>query len=816
MIRITKIEIIEFRGIRKLILDLGGNNFAVCGPNGTGKSGVVDALEFGLTGNISRLAGAGTGTLSVKQHGPHVDSANAPDKALVTLHIDLPHLKKSAKITRTVANARTLQIEPDETDIRAVLDEVALHPEFALSRRQLIKYILSEPTKRSTEVQELLRLEEIGKLRTVLTRISNDAAKTVKPAEQRLTNSRADLLRILDITGLTPELLLAGVNIRRRVLGLPELTAFEATTSIKDGLTSRARDERSTRVSKTHAQADLTTLSDSLSALNDKAFLEQCRSVADQCAELANDSAVLQGVTRSELLQRALEQFDGEHCPVCDTEWEEQVFRAHLAKRLTHFEGAKAKRDIAERALLPVSNAFALAQSALINVAKIGPLLDPPIDVSAIQNHASALSDAVSQFGKLLPLDKTEAILREQPNASGVAEVISELAKAIAAIPEPTEQDAALEYLFVGQEKLEAYRTDARNLRTTKDKSKTAKDVLDKYEAVTTKALDEIYKAVESHFQELYRALNRDDEGGFTASLTPSLGKLGFDVDFYGRGKFPPGAYHSEGHQDAMGLCLYLALMKYLLGDSFTFAVLDDVLMSVDAGHRREVCTMLSTVFPGTQFVLTTHDRVWLEHMKSQGLVKSAGYAHFRKWTVDTGPMNWDDNDIWKEITDCLNRNEVSAAAAALRNYLEYAAAEAAHRLRARVEYRADGHHGLNDLIVPAIAEYAGTLKKAKNAANSWNKQEEVAAIEKIETDFATVRAASFADQWELNASTHYNEWARLDRKDLEPLVDAFHKLLDAMRCPKCASGHYVTPAFGKAEALRCRCGDLNLSLVQK
>jgi hypothetical protein len=38
--------------------------------------------------------------------------------------------------------------------------------------------------------------------------------------------------------------------------------------------------------------------------------------------------------------------------------------------------------------------------------------------------------------------------------------------------------------------------------------------------------------------------------------LVPSMGKLGFDVDSTDRG-FPPGAYHSEGHQDSMGLCLY-------------------------------------------------------------------------------------------------------------------------------------------------------------------------------------------------------------------------------------------------------------------
>jgi hypothetical protein len=32
------------------------------------------------------------------------------------------------------------------------------------------------------------------------------------------------------------------------------------------------------------------------------------------------------------------------------------------------------------------------------------------------------------------------------------------------------------------------------------------------------------------------------------------MGKLGFDVDFYGSG-FPPGAYHSKGYQDGIINC---------------------------------------------------------------------------------------------------------------------------------------------------------------------------------------------------------------------------------------------------------------------
>ena len=67
MIKVETITIREFRGIRDLTLNLGSKNFAVCGANGTGKSAIVDALEFALTGNISRLTGPGTGGLSVRR-----------------------------------------------------------------------------------------------------------------------------------------------------------------------------------------------------------------------------------------------------------------------------------------------------------------------------------------------------------------------------------------------------------------------------------------------------------------------------------------------------------------------------------------------------------------------------------------------------------------------------------------------------------------------------------------------------------------------------------------------------------------------------
>ena len=92
MIKLETAHIEEVEGIRKLDIDFRKETFAISGPNGSGKSGVIDAIEFGLTGQIGRLTGRGTKGLSVAEHGPHVDKTKFPDAAFVELKVFLPSL----------------------------------------------------------------------------------------------------------------------------------------------------------------------------------------------------------------------------------------------------------------------------------------------------------------------------------------------------------------------------------------------------------------------------------------------------------------------------------------------------------------------------------------------------------------------------------------------------------------------------------------------------------------------------------------------------------------------------------------------------
>lgn len=262
-----------------------------------------------------------------------------------------------------------------------------------------------------------------------------------------------------------------------------------------------------------------------------------------------------------------------------------------------------------------------------------------------------------------------------------------------------------------------------------------------------------------------------------------------------------------------MGLCLYLALMRHLQGEAFTFAVLDDVLMSVDVAHRRQVCVLLKTYFPNTQFVMTTHDPIWLRHMRTEGLVAPGNIVQFKNWTVDQGPTKWDSRDVWKEISDYLDANDVRAAAGLLRHYLEYEAAELCHRLRAPVEFRADGQYQLGELLPSAINRMRDLIKKAKAAANSWGKSDVVAQITRRELAFKTAVDESNVERWQINSAIHFNSWDNLSKQDFLPVVKASENLLTAFKCANCLSYYRVSPERGQTDSVSCDCGTFNVKL---
>ena len=655
MIKVISLTVVEFRGIRQLKVKFEGKNFVVCGRNGTGKSGIVDALEFALTGNISRLSGEGTGGVSLRKHAPHVDSRNAPDLAYVEVQLQIPSLGKSFTLRRSVKDAGAPIITPANKSAIALLQELEHHAEVVLSRRELIKYIVSTPGNRAKEVQALLRLDQVETLRQNLQKVANILKRSIPTLTSNRDTSRNGLLLSLNIGAWSEPEVLKAVNLRRTILSLEPLTAITAETSIKEGLHSPGA-RKLPRVSKGQALVDIANIRTSIDASTSEDLANLVKATTAKIQELSKDPITSNATTREQFLQTALNLIDNESCPVCDTSWEPAQLKSKIVQKLKRFEEATRMRKVLEEEVQPVIVKLSSLGSTLVPLIALAAAVEPRVDdtpLRELEKHVRTTTNVLSKFVSLP--DTLSALSTALSVPKACLAVIDKISAAVDALPEISDLDQAREFLTIGQEKLEAYRLAATQLKVANEQWRIADQVYQAYVHASTEILNILYKEVESEFSALYRFLNAEDESKFTAAITPSLGKLGFDVDFYERGHFPPGAYHSEGHQDSMGLCLYLALMKHLTGDSFTFAVLDDVLMSIDVGHRRKVCDLLKEFFPNTQFVLTTHDEVWLKLMRTVGLISSRAHMHFRTWSVDHGPTVWAERDVWTEMRTKLD-----------------------------------------------------------------------------------------------------------------------------------------------------------------
>ena len=816
MIQIESITMKEVRGLRDLTLNFGQKSFVIAGPNGSGKSGVVDAIEFCLTGEISRLSGKGTAGITLQRHGPHVERRNDPAASEVTLHLNLIGLGKSATITRNMKKPKDLKIVPDDPAITAVIEDAGSHRELVLSRREIIKYVLAEAGERSKDVQVLLRLDRISQIRSALGTAHNKVKSASEQATQDTSNAIDALKRHLDAEAITPEGILSVINVRRLALGLVALESLNGNVSLDAGVEAGVR---TSTFNKESALRDIDALKESLDTADQFGQDEATNLLAD-IVTIEADPNLLQVLQRESFIEKGLEYVDSQFCPLCDSEWANiETLRAHIEEKLAQSAAA------GERRKQMLANAAELAKGARTIRALIVPVL--ALSKGESNNGATTLltkwsdnlgtiADTVGNIDGLLGL-KDSLAEGWLSIPEGLPESLISLRGALDAKPDQSATISAQTFLTRVQDRYSDYRNACQAEEAAKVAQVAAKVAFDTFGSVSEESLSNMYTSVQENFSKFYREINAGDEAGFKARLEQGSGKLDLSVDFYGLGMFPPGAYHSEGHQDGMGVCLYLALMRRLFGDDFSFAVLDDVVMSIDSGHRKQFCRLLRQEFPNTQFIITTHDSIWARQMRSEGLIGPGASVEFQGWSIQSGPVFEPVSQVWDRIEADLAKNDVPAAAGRLRRHLEYTSTELADLLGAQIPFRGDANYELGDLFSAVVGRQRELLALAAAAANSWNDDDAKKKAEELKESRRKVLEGYGGEQWILNRAIHFNEWATFSKEDFSAVVEASKALLAEFQCQKtdCDSWYYPIPKR-EPEALRCRCGSLNVNLKKK
>lgn len=816
MIKIDSVHIEEIRGVRTLSIVPGGQNFAIYGPNGAGKSGIVDAIEFGLTGGISRLSGKGTGGMSVKNHGPHVDCRTKPEVSRVRLNVTLPALGKTVEIDRSLASPKNPKLNPHDSQVAGILDEFSRHWELALSRREIIKYVLAESSTRAKEVQALLRLDDVDQVRATLKTASNKIGIRANEAASESQAAASDLRDHLGLNDLSKDGILRETNTRRQTLGLKELTKLDATTRLDEGLET---DAHKSGPDKELAMQDV----DALLAAMDKGSGNRATKVAQElltaCQALQAFPDFARSLKQKDLIDLGLSMVDSPSCPLCDKSWDLQSLRLHLKHKRETVDSVVAAED----KLLAVASQFGVGVRSLLalleKVRGIASVTGQAAAASLLRSWTEALHALYGQLEtaeEVLSHEKAIAVDWSQEPAEARS-MVENLKAFLVGLPHQSTENEAHSFLVRAQERLARYQKSRREGKRRREALEAAKVTLNAYAASVETVLANLYTAIEADLTEYYRFINLEDEAGFAAKLKHSAGKLDLNVDFYGRGFFPPGAYHSEGHQDGMGVCMYLALMNEMFGHNFTLAILDDVVMSVDKHHRREVCRLLLEKFPNTQFIITTHDEAWFRQMQALGLVKREFTLSLRSWSVEGGPVASQSPEIWAEIDSAVESADIPGAAAKLRRHLEYVSRELADSLGAKVVFRADENHDLGDLLPDVVGKWNRILGAGAKAAQKWKDEEEQHRVAALQEKFSQAHKNTRMEEWALNPAVHFNEWANFAKTEFLPVVQSYRNLLSNWQCAKCESWAYVTPKKGAAEVARCKCGKgITLNLREK
>lgn len=825
--KILKLEIKHIRGVPDLKIDPKGKSLVIYGPNGSGKSAVIDALDFLLTGKMARLSGEGTEGVSLKEHGPHIDKVTDLSQVEVYAEIEIPGINEGVSISRKMSKPNDLIYDSKyETPLTPII-ELLNRGQYVFTRREVLKLITAKSSTRAQEIQKVLKLSGVEEIRTNLVKVHNESKREHKTVQDALDRGKRDVLVITGQSGYENTDVLKFVNEQRTKLGGTEI----------DELVAERLQEGITGVQVNPTSVNHTSFTNRISNLKSEeldkitaAVTEADNTLRLMVKEIKEDAqaswnAKRYGFTRDGI---KLIRETGE-CPLCDKYWPEEELHKYLQERVDAESTVQVK--LVENGKIIIEK----ANTVKIRIQQITELVQPLAGMENAKNskvfkkglqglnhwnHAlttlmTALADPMENYEEEI-FDNDEVMKLFAPQS--VDKILDEFEKEVKELfPEATPEQTAWDSLTKLVERVKIVEEANIALDHALIVLDRATTLGEAYVAARDEVLKSLYDKIKDRFVTLYKEMHGDDEKYFDASFTPHDAALNFEVDFYGRGLHPPHAMHSEGHQDSMGVCLFLALSEHLNTSLIDLVILDDVVMSVDSSHRRAFCNMLVKNFSDKQFVITTHDTTWANQLKTVGLIPGKQMLKFSNWDVTSGPVIHYEADMWGRIQTDLDNDDIPAASAKLRRGMEEFTRYVCHNLRASVPYTIDDAGTLGDFLPAAIGKYKKLMSEAKDAANSWNQTRVIEELKQIDETSKEIINRTMAEQWNINSTVHYNEWAKFSKEDFLPVVRAFKELYEhVFACGNCQAVVEVTFQGAGVNGVRCKCGKVNWNLNKK
>lgn len=671
MTKIQTLELKAFRGAVETIIDFEGKSLVLHGENGCGKSSIVDALEFILTGGVSHLDYAQSTT--TKKHAPHI-LCSAKD-TVVNLITQTPTIRLSRTFDQII-------VEPDDGSDFLVTGSRA---NFILRRKQLLDFIMAQPAGRYEQLAQIIGVEELSAVELNFKRQCESLTVTTTSLLRQREAYEEKLRSLLGVQSLSKDDRLLGLNNFLQRQNQEALRSLDEVEGYKLTVVKRAKNTAQIQQA-TRIQA-IIDLIKQLSHI--KEILYKHSDMWPRLDELRTNISSVQDLLFHEALEKSRSLiFDSQTniCPVCEQPVDRNKLLTRLAERLALMAGAKEEAEAITEIKGKLVGDLETHIQEIARLKKHLAELKIATNPAPITNYFSYLNQLKEEFKTdtvrliLKPIEMyvdTETVKQWSGFLEELIDILTQMLSELSISTEDKQLVAVIEFLKE-IEILQAQIDEFDHQHTVKSKVKT--QIQKAYELLLTVKQNQIqivYDLLQADMQRYYNILHPGEEHReIQLKIKPKKrGSTDIVMGFHDRQNEDPRAYQSEGHLDSLGLCTFLAFVKHF-NSNFPIIVLDDVVSTIDSQHRNRICELLYTEFEEYQLLITTHDYLWFQELAAHQRALSVGHKFNNlrvvSWSLHEGLRLDRHKTRWEFLDERLADNDKVAVAAHARRNLEW------------------------------------------------------------------------------------------------------------------------------------------------
>lgn len=698
VVKIKNIHIKGLRGVKEeLILPLEQKSIVLYGDNGTGKSSITDAIEWFYYGKITHLSDEEIGKLGIEA----LRNISLPDDKEGSLEIK--YSNSGLNCSKNIGIKKDI-LKTDSTNKNAPFLEfikASQKENLILRYDELVKFILSTKTEKLSNLSEIIGFAEVTSTRTVLKKALNDLSRElkIKNFDGSINIQQSNLLKQLNQNIISEQHFIKAINELISPLNhdkkIDKLSDIDAVvTAIKKPTDNTIIEQQSFYSGIRDYAGNFKLKIDSI----DDAYKEY----ENQYNKLSGDTDSLKKIFLNDLLgagEKILKEghYTDSRCPLCLQSKNSKDLLKEIQQRIDAIKKVKTE----QKKLSELKTQFEITINEVAH--DVSGLLKNKyfVDLSNAELKAKIeiVKNALSKYSQELIVDiaadkkiKTSAELKIKPNSLSEVEAIC--SQKYDQLKSQIKDDKATDIVVKIELSKSAY-SQIEALKKEKELIENQKATFEIIYAAFVKKQKEGLELFINNFSgiinEYYQFMNPEEQIKEiklkTIENEDELVGLTVSFKYYDSEVSPPHKYFSESHLNCFGLAFFLASVRAFNKEN-KFILMDDVISSFDANHRKRFADLLIEKFAEYQIILLTHERQWFDYVKSVVQNKNWQISEI-KWSEAKGAhLEESAGSLRQRIEYKITNNVDDDLGNNIRVYLEHILKNIASNLKVKVEFQ--------------------------------------------------------------------------------------------------------------------------------